>query len=96
MQRKNQLREPVQTGIGPAADRWFNRVFIGDSEGEAVIVERVVNPLKETVLDYIMPYVYIGLLMYLFLVLLLIVLLYFVNKNRVMVCSRYYPIARRE
>ena len=71
-------------------DRWFNRMFIGDSEGDAVIVERVVNPLKETAMSYIMPYVYIGLFMYLVLVVLLVALLYAVYKTRSNPVYTYY------
>lgn len=78
---KKQL-EPFQTGLGPLTDRWVNRFLVGENGEEAIIVDKVINPMTGMVREYVMPYVYAGLVMYLIIVLLLVAVLYTLYRQR--------------
>lgn len=88
MLKKTVIREPIQTGLGPVADQWMTKMFVGQDGNDAIFVQKVVEPLTGTVKDYIMPYIYVGLIMYLFLVLILLYIVYTLHKKH---SVSYYP-----
>ena len=74
----------IQTGIGPMTDTLFNNILdkLNNDDFRIVMDERIVVPITNIVNQKVRPYIYISLFMYALVVVLLIIIICMLRKQR--------------
>jgi hypothetical protein len=74
----------VETGMGPVTDKVINTILskLSSTKFRNEISNRVFDPIMNDVKQKVIPYLYMGGIMYLIIVFLLVIIIYILVKKR--------------